>query len=950
MALTTPQSFLELLERSKLLDADQLAEARRAARKADGAMALAKSLVGRGLLTRWQASRLLAGRSSFFLGKYKLIDLLGLGGVGQVFVAQHKTMNRSVALQIITKPLGRDPAALEQFITEVRAVAALDHPNIVHAYDIDSEGDRYYLVMELVDGRDLQRIVDAEGPLDFERAADYIRQAADGLAHAHGRGLIHCDVKPANLLVNKQGVVKILGMGMARLIGRDPEATSDDESLPDAVDYLAPEQAVGGADVDHRADVYSLGCTLYFLLTGSPPFPEGTPEERMERHRTAEPRPIADFRAEVPEELVSVCARMMAKAPDDRLESAGEVSQALLAWQPSGAGVEPTVSADEAESAEERVEVGPRAGDVAHANGGSRSAKEAEAPAGSPSTNGGLLGLGRRKLLLGGLGGAAVLALLVGLFFLFKGPGDESKQDTGTRLAAGETQPRKPKAEDDRPSQKPSKPARTGDDKGQWRDLPDFGNLTTFDPEAFKDEGPRKSDQAKAKPKAEQPGKGKAEPNRSGPDQQEPDQAKSGKPKPDKPPDAGSKPKKTQEEPQPQATPDETDLPEEPKPASSQPEAPKPKTKKPDKEQPRQKEAAKPDKEQPKQKEAAKPAKDQPEQEGPEKPKPEKKQDQGPLRELAEAVDLPEFDPRADAGPPEPFTLGKIHSGPEVDWQLYLLGGENARRRNQKFVLQQVERDAAKASWLVHAETTVTGKEPTQEAAAKIWRQQAELMFQWVPDASASANCLRNCILQVRVEGKSKYQTLRTPKQAEPITMDLERGAVSATVPVKWLPDASNLRVEITKVEGRKGHSTDPPEPAVPRDPFELHFVRTDRHGNSADKAAFRLIFTPRSTAMSVRVQLLEPPSTLLRGLEGKDVMLRNQREIQRDQLERQLRPKDKDKAPRGLERSALLKQIELREKEMWYLDFYEEVHGKAKIHFRIFTEVDGRKLILATT
>jgi serine/threonine protein kinase len=255
---------------------------------------------------------------------------LGSGGMGRVFFAEHTTMNRHVALKIISKQLGRDPASLKQFLTEARAIAALDHANIVHAYSVDNEGDRYYIVMEFVEGQDLQRMVEAEGPLDCERAAGYIRQAADGQAHAHGRKKIHCDVKPANLLVNKQDVAKILDMGMARLIGRGKDGGSEkDERLLGTVDYLAPEQAIESPDLDHRVDVYSLGCTFYFLLTGRPPFPEGTLHERILKHQTQEPEKITELRADAPDDMVEVCEKMMAKGPDDRYQSAEEVSQAL---------------------------------------------------------------------------------------------------------------------------------------------------------------------------------------------------------------------------------------------------------------------------------------------------------------------------------------------------------------------------------------------------------------------------------------------------------------------------------------------------------------------------------------------------------------------------------------------------------------------------------------------
>jgi outer membrane biosynthesis protein TonB len=340
MATNTIDSFLEALQNGNLLDADQLAAAREAARETDDPRNLARLLVQKGLLTRWQAGQLLVGRNSFFLGKYKLIDLLGRGGMGNVFLAQHTMMNRTVAVKMISRELSQDPASRERFIEEARAIAALDHPNIVHAYTVDSEDERYYLVLEYVEGQDLQRTVEAQGPLDYERAADYVRQAADGLAHAHAKGMVHRDIKPSNLLVNPQGVVKILDMGMARLVERGPQAPANGAALQaervlGTVDYMAPEQGVLGPEMDQRADIYSLGCTLYYLLTGSPPFPEGTLPERILKHQTQDPPSILVKRPGAPRDLVKICEKMMAKNPADRFQSAAEVSQLLAAWRPT---------------------------------------------------------------------------------------------------------------------------------------------------------------------------------------------------------------------------------------------------------------------------------------------------------------------------------------------------------------------------------------------------------------------------------------------------------------------------------------------------------------------------------------------------------------------------------------------------------------------------------------
>ncbi len=350
MAIQSPEDFLSILEKSNLLNADQLLAARQSVEGLDDATLAAKQLVRDGVVTRWQAAQLLAGRSSFLLGKYKLIDLLGRGGMGRVFLGRHVTMQRQVALKIVSREIAGNPASLERFLAEARAIAALDHPAIVQAYSVDSEGDRYYIVMEYVDGRDLQRVVEEDGPLHWQMAAEYIRQAADGLAHAHGRNLVHCDIKPSNLLVNSQGQVKILDMGMARLGGgaegdaEGGEANGGNHILG-SVDYLAPEQAMGSDTFDHRADLYSLGCTLYFLLTGHPPFPEGTLPERILKHQTQQPRPIPTERPDVPPPLVQICRRMMAKEPAERFQSADEVV-AALAELPAAASASARASDD----------------------------------------------------------------------------------------------------------------------------------------------------------------------------------------------------------------------------------------------------------------------------------------------------------------------------------------------------------------------------------------------------------------------------------------------------------------------------------------------------------------------------------------------------------------------------------------------------------------------------
>lgn len=336
MAVTSAEELFAVLEKSKLLIPSQLAQARASVGPNDDPTSIARSLARQQLITRWQAGQLLAGRSSFYLGKYRLIELLGRGGMGSVFLGEHVTMNRRVALKIISRQVSQDPASLERFLGEARAIAALDHPNIVRAYSVDNEGERFYLVMEYVEGTDLQRMVEENGPLDCDRAVDYIRQAADGLDHAHQRNMIHCDIKPSNLLVNMQGVVKILDLGLARLTGDDGrKAAEQDDGVLGSVDYLSPEQALQSPNLDCRADIYSLGCTLYFLLTGHPPFPQGTLAQRILKHQTQDPPDPRLEQPKIPAELATLCKKMMAKTPEERCQSAAEVSGVLTDWRPA---------------------------------------------------------------------------------------------------------------------------------------------------------------------------------------------------------------------------------------------------------------------------------------------------------------------------------------------------------------------------------------------------------------------------------------------------------------------------------------------------------------------------------------------------------------------------------------------------------------------------------------
>jgi eukaryotic-like serine/threonine-protein kinase len=345
-APATREEFLDVVRKSGVLDDESIATFASAAQDSgislDEPVQAAQRMIRDGLLTSFQAKQFLQGKYRRLIvgGKYKLLEPLGAGGMGQVFLCRHIYMNRLVALKVLPIDKVKDPSMLERFYREARAAAALDHPNIVRAYDIDHDvgldennaKPLHYLVMEFVDGASLQELIARRGPMDPTRAAHYMRQAALGLEHAHEAGLVHRDIKPGNLLLDRTGTVKVLDLGLARFFdaGKDNVTERYDEknAILGTADYLSPEQA-RGETVDIRADVYSLGATFYFLLTGKAPFEEGTITQKLLWSQTKAPKPILERRADVPAELIAVIDRMMAKDAKERYPTPAAVAEAL---------------------------------------------------------------------------------------------------------------------------------------------------------------------------------------------------------------------------------------------------------------------------------------------------------------------------------------------------------------------------------------------------------------------------------------------------------------------------------------------------------------------------------------------------------------------------------------------------------------------------------------------
>jgi len=346
MRVMSVQDFLQVLRKSSLLSDAQLDEIWKWPE--DDSKSFTGRLVEDGLLTAWQAQQLLAGKtgkSHFFLGKYKLLDLIGVGGMGSIYRAVQPSIGRVVALKVMSRNILKDPRAVTRFLREIRSAAAVDHPNVVRAFDADCDGDTYFLVMEYVAGKDLKSWIRREKSLPVGWSCECIRQAALGLEHAFELGMVHRDIKPSNLLVtqgegDKLPLVKVLDLGLARFASE----TAEDGDLTRAgqvlgtPDYIAPEQARNTKTADIRADIFSLGCTLFELVAGRLPFPGTTVMEKLMARASEDAPPVGSFRADIPAGLDAVVAKMLARDPSARYATPAEVAQALAPFAIGTAG------------------------------------------------------------------------------------------------------------------------------------------------------------------------------------------------------------------------------------------------------------------------------------------------------------------------------------------------------------------------------------------------------------------------------------------------------------------------------------------------------------------------------------------------------------------------------------------------------------------------------------
>jgi eukaryotic-like serine/threonine-protein kinase len=376
--MLNPNELITFLTRYQFLSSSQGETLNRDRARFVSSVQLCGELVQRAWITPYQQAQLLSGNGDkLIIGSYRVQSPLGEGGMGMVFKAIQPKLDRVVALKVIRpQVLAARPEILSRFHREAKAIAQLNHPNVVILFDADEINGTHFIAMEYVEGQTLEKMVRTQGPMSIRQACEYMRQSALGLQHAYEVGLVHRDIKPSNILVAQKaspsegrsssmkmarptlvtvrdrdrqaatsttrlsqgwGQVKVLDMGLARLTDSLDEDRPQQEHTPltragallGTPDFIAPEQARDARQVDIRADIYSLGCTFYYVLTGKPPFPGGTDVQKLIRHQTEKPYPIDELRPGIPNEVMQILNRMLEKRPEDRYPTPRHLSEAL---------------------------------------------------------------------------------------------------------------------------------------------------------------------------------------------------------------------------------------------------------------------------------------------------------------------------------------------------------------------------------------------------------------------------------------------------------------------------------------------------------------------------------------------------------------------------------------------------------------------------------------------
>ncbi|MCS7236913.1 MAG: protein kinase [Thermoguttaceae bacterium] len=911
------RGLLDKLEKTGLFAEPELDELRELSERLPDVRSFARELVRLGKLTLWQAGQLVLGRN-ILLGKYILIDVLSPDEVNPLFLAEHRAMQRKVVLRVLAKSLSQAEEWRNRFLAEAQLWASLEHPRLVRTYNAEQDAGRYFLVLEFVDGESLKQLVNDSGPLPPEALLQLAYETAEALGALHSRGIVYGCLRPTKIMITPEGSVRLLDRGFSLWLA-DQGAVSSENRDERCAGWHAPE-VVKGAPADIRSDLFSLGTCLLFAATGREP----RPIPRNQDPEIWRNEQLADADG-LPQELTDLLARLLEIDPDRRPSSTREIMDELrplvVVTSPSEEAVsqfaEPPQVAEAASIASVRTEYaeefggekGPVEASVSPAQPGAEELTIAAAAEGSTAATGKAkiplwqVALQKWqaltpawKMVSAGLGLAVLLVLVgAGITIWLLGRGAPSSQASAAKRTPSE-----------------SRPAASASRSSSI--FPEIKPDLEFDPTKF--DQPAAAGEKSSGRQAESAHSSALQPNQSSPEVV-PSSAEPASP-PGESSSTGQAP---------------AEKPPEQVPAANQPSAQSIPEKESDKPAPG---------------ETADGVGKQPE--APPSSSPETTQGEAPFRDFPEVVDLPELSTSQTGQESAPFELGRVGGPPEAKWQLILLGGDRAYRKGWQFTVHELLGGEGGQSWLVQLEPGLSGK--TQASpVAKIWREGVRLYFQW--DAQAplpQANYLRNCLLQVRVDGANRLLRLRQPVRVEMPALDFDRAAISVNLPAKWLPEDFLLWELVGLDEYGQSIQAQDKLPAAPQGNFNLFVVRKDRDGNTQPGAAMRVIFSSSSRGLTARL-ILDADTFRVIPREPKQwTIIRNSIEQQRREIEKKLNPPDKAKAPAERERAQLLIELRNLDAALWRFEFFEKTHKKARLHFRIFSEVGGQKLIFVET
>jgi eukaryotic-like serine/threonine-protein kinase len=939
--VASSQEFLALLEKSGLVSEPGLIKARSAAEGSSDAKSLARQLIAESLLTRWQANQLLNGFGQLTVGKYRLLDQLGVGRLGREFLAEHTQLGRRVALKLVSRSLTTDPARLKTFLAEFRRTASLDHKHLVHAHDVDQEASRYYVVTEYVDGENLQQRVKRRGRFAAHEALDLLIQSAEGLAHAAAAGVLHGDLKPSNLLVDQHGSVKVADLGFAKLVDTAGGGVvgKEAEEIADALAFAPPEASdqVEG-DLDARSDIFSLGQILYFLLTGE----LAGPSDDAEKRRIS----LAQRSAALPDEVLALYARFTALNPKQRpadwsdalpqLREAIEVTPAstpVIAaeaqpmaeqsprptkYKPPIAKALPLADSDSSQAGSDTVPVMPSvqqtAGempafviDTKDRSAGRRAAAQAAAPvvstspsaeAAPPPASSGSAG-GEKpikkapkkidpRLVIGGAVALGLVMLLLGggaLYWMLGRPG----ADAGNQQVA----------------------QRTGPERNQGNVSPAVavkGDEVELNPAELNPSDVNPGGQANP---SGQPASNPAAANPATP-LNPPENPAGGASVEDPavPPGEGFADTATatntgEQPPAPEPMPaEEPDVPAANNPPTTD----------------------------------ALPPMAEPMPAGPVGK---------PFEKLATLVELPPVSKQ------EPLALGEIHVSAEQLVIINLQGGESATRTPHQFALQNANNGADPRNW----EVTLSKSGEATQVVATLHLKDNQFTFAWTAVAASNpaAPYFENCQLQLSSGADVALVTLRPSSETPPVAIDMEKGS-SIKLPLENIPNPKFVRVEIV------GLGDFPNAELAPDAVLEAKGTTYLWFGLTEDKRNLGLKIDTNPQAKAVEVKFtpyfrLDPqlrPVKLTRktlpdakgGLEvAMAGLTASSAAVQASQLSQERKNQDK-----LLFEQNLAKAQEQHSRVESALDLLKSVHQTATPHIRVVYQTDAGKVVLAQT